>query len=213
MRADVVRPRAERPSVAILPTLAALWRIRNMRLTLGIASLFTAWLAVQNVFLPRYLVEVKGLAPATMGWVLGMGGIAAVIGGLTLPALSDRFGRRKVAALGAFAEVAAPLVLLWLPGDPVLLGLTILIGWIVLGIAPLYCAVIPAESVPPALAAGAIGLSMGTAELLGGVLAPYAAGLAADAWGLAAMLWLCAGCAIATGFVCLRLEETAPGRG
>jgi MFS family permease len=212
MRPDARPARAERPSIAIGATLAALLRIRNMRLTLAVAGLFTAWLAVQNVFLPVYLVQVKHLAPATMGWVLGMGGIAGVAGGLALPALSDRFGRKPVAAIGAFAGAAAPLAVLLLPPSPVLLALAILIGWSVLGIAPLYCAVIPSESVPPALVTSAIGLSMGTAELLGGVVAPFIAGRAADSFGLAATLYLCIGCALAAGLVCLRLEETMPER-
>jgi sugar phosphate permease len=147
-----------------------------------------------------------------MGWVLGMGGIAGVAGGLALPALSDRFGRRPVAAIGAFAGIAAPLAVLLLPPSPILLAVAILLGWTVLGIAPLYCAVIPSESVPPALVTTAIGLSMGTAELLGGVVAPFIAGRAADGFGLSATLYLCIGCAVAAGLVCLRLEETMPLR-
>jgi predicted MFS family arabinose efflux permease len=212
MRPDARPARVARSPIAIGATLAALLRIRNMRLTLAVAGLFTAWLAIQNVFLPVYLVQVKGLAPATMGWVLGMGGIAGVAGGLALPALSDRFGRKRVAAIGAFAGAAAPLAVLLLPPSPGLLALAILVGWSVLGIAPLYCAVIPSESVPPALVTSAIGLSMGTAELLGGVVAPYIAGRAADGFGLSATLYLCIGCALAAGFVCLRLEETMPAR-
>lgn len=210
MRRDVPREAAARERVAIGASLAALLRIRNMRLTLAVAGLFTAWLVVQNVFLPVYLVQAKGLDPATMGWVLSMGGIAGVAGGVALPALSDKIGRRPVAAIGAFAGMAAPLAILFLPPDPLLLALAILIGWLVLGIAPLYCAVIPAESVPPTLVTGAIGLSMGTAELLGGVVAPFVAGGAADAFGLAATLYLCVGFALLAGLICVALEETRP---
>lgn len=210
MRRDAPRARVERPKLALGATLVALLRVRNMRLILAVAGLFTAWLAVQNVFLPRFLTEVKGLTPAAMGWVLSMGGIAGVIGGVALPALSDRFGRKPVVAIGAFAGVAAPLALLLLPGEPVPLAIAILLGWLTLGIAPLYCAVIPSESVPPAMITSAIGLAMGTAELLGGVAAPFAAGGAADAFGLEATLYLCIGCAVLAGLTCLRLEETKP---
>jgi hypothetical protein len=56
----------------------------------------------------------------------------------------------------------------------------------------------------------AIGLAMGTAELLGGVVAPSIAGRAADAFGLAAPLWLCLGFALLAGMLALMLEETAP---
>jgi predicted MFS family arabinose efflux permease len=214
MRRDApVARSAEAPGMGVGAALAALWRIPNMRLALAVAGLFTAWLAVQNSFLALYLVQAKGLTPQQMGVALSMGGIAAVIGGLAFPALSDRIGRKPVCVIGCFAGVFSPLALLWLPGDPVLLAGAILIGWLPLGIAPLYCAVIPSESVPPALTTSAIGLSMGVAELLGGVVAPFAAGQAADAFGLAATLWLCLGCAVAAGVFALGLRETAPVKG
>jgi MFS family permease len=214
VRADPPRaPGSARPPLALGATIATLLRVRNIRLVLAVAGLFSAWLMVQNVFLPVYLTQVKGLAPATMGRVLSMGGLAGIVGGIALPALSDRLGRRPVLALGCFAGIGAPLALMLLPSSPLLLALAILIGWLVIGIAPLYCGVVPSESVPPALLTSAIGLSMGIAELAGGVVAPLVAGRAADAFGLAAALWLCIACAIAAGLLCLRLEETAPDAG
>ncbi|HWW63681.1 MAG TPA: MFS transporter [Sphingomonadaceae bacterium] len=213
MRPDAPRPVAAKGKTIPLGTaIATFWRIGNMRASIAIAALFSAWLMIQNVFLPVYLTQVKGLAPATMGWVLGMGGLAGIVGGTLLPWLSDRIGRKPVCAIACFAGIGTPLALLLLPSSPVLLGLAILIGWLPVGIAPLYCAVIPSESVPAALTTSAIGLSMGTAELLGGVVAPFVAGRAADALGLEATLWLCMICAIAAGLFCLGLRETAPGR-
>lgn len=195
----------------LLATIGALLRIRNMRVAIGLAAVYSAWVMVQNVFLPVYLTQVKLLAPATMGWVIGMCGLAGVIGGILLPGLSDRIGRRPVCALACFASIGAPIALLLLPaGSAGPLAVTLLIGWIPIGIAPLYCAVIPSESVPAAMVTSAIGLSMGTAELLGGVAAPYAAGKAADAFGLAAPLWLCLGFAAVAGVLALMLTETAP---
>jgi MFS family permease len=209
---ETPRPRRTREDdQPILATIGALLRIRNMRIAVGLAAVYSAWVMVQNVFLPVYLTQVKGLAPATMGYVLGMCGLAGVAGGLLLPALSDRIGRRMVCAIACFASLGAPIALLLIPaGAAGPLAIAILIGWIPIGIAPLYCAVIPSESVPPALVTTAIGLSMGTAELLGGVLAPAVAGRAADAFGLAAPLWLCLGFAVVSGLLALMLEETAP---
>ena len=207
-------PRPPRPpeeaNLPALATIGTLLRIRNMRIAVALAAVFSAWVMVQNVFLPVYLTSVKGLAPATMGWVIGMCGLAGVIGGIALPGLSDRVGRKPVCAAACFAALGAPIALLLLPGQPVLLGLAILIGWLPIGIAPLYCAVIPSESVPPALVTSAIGLSMATAELLGGVVAPFVSGWAADAFGLAAPLWLCMGFAVVSGLLALMLDETAP---
>jgi len=213
MRPDAPRPArraGDAPTMPFWTAVRTLWRVRNVRLSVLIAGLFSAWLMIQNVFLPVYLTQVKGLAPSTMGWVIGMGGLAGVAGGVTLPGLSDRMGRRPVITVACFLGIAAPVAVLLLPPDPIMLGIAILLGWIVLGIAPLYCGVIPSESAPAGLVTTAIGLCMGSGELIGGVLGPSVAGRAADGLGLAAPLWICVGLAIATGLLCLLLEESAP---
>ncbi len=204
-------PAAERPQTPPLTqSLMALLRIPNMRAALTVAVLFTAWLVLQNTFLAVFLTQAKGLDPATMGGVISMGGIAGVAGGIALPFASDHWGRRPVVILACLAGVLAPLGLLVLPNDPVLLGGAVLLGWLPLGIAPLYCATIPTESVPAGLATSAVGLSMGTAELLGGVAAPLLAGLAADRWGLQAVFYICIVLALSAAAVALLLTETAP---
>lgn len=215
MRRDPPRAvvsKGEAPTLPLGQSIALLWKVRNVRLAFLIAGLFSAWLMVQNVFLPVYLTQVKGLAPATMGWVIGAGGIAGVAGGLTLPALSDRIGRKPVITTACFLGIVAPLAILALPPSPLALGGAVLLGWLVLGIAPLYCGVIPSESAPAGLVTTAIGLCMGAGELIGGVIAPAVAGRAADAFGLAAPLWICVGLAVVTGLLCLLLEESAPAR-
>jgi len=195
---------------SVLGAIGALLRVPNMRVALAVAALFTAWLVLQNVFLPVYLTDEKGLAPETMGKVIAMGGIAGVAGGILLPLLSDRIGRRPVVIGACLAGLATPLAMLLLPPDPLLLGGAILLGWLPLGIAPLYCATIPCESVPPALATSAVGLAMGTAELLGGVAAPAVAGSAADAFGRSAVFVICIGLALLAATAAFLLRETAP---
>lgn len=195
---------------SLLGALGQLLAIHNMRVALGVAALFTAWLVLQNVFLPVYLTDDLALPGATMGKVLAMGGIAGVIGGALLPLLSDRIGRKPVVIGACLAGLLAPAAMLALPPDSFLLGAAILIGWLPLGIAPLYCATIPTESVPPALATSAVGLAMGTAELLGGVVAPGIAGYAADAYGREAVFVICGGLALAAAAMALMLKETAP---
>jgi ACS family hexuronate transporter-like MFS transporter len=190
--------------------LIGLLRVPNMRIALAIAGCITAWLVLQNTFLTLFLTQVKGLAPTTAGWVISMGGIAGIVGGIGLPFLSDRVGRKPVMLWASLACVGAPLALLLLPSDPTLLAGAILIGWLPLGIAPLYCATVPAESVSPALATTAVGLSMGTAELVGGVILPPIAGAVADHYGLSAVFWICAGLAVLAAIAALFLRETAP---
>jgi hypothetical protein len=77
---------------------------------------------------------------------------------------------------------------------------------------PLFMGTIPAETVVQGSVATALGLVMGVGEVLGGVVGPTLAGMAADRWGLTAPLWIEVGCAIAGGLIALGLIETAPAR-
>ncbi len=58
--------------------------------------------------------------------------------------------------------------------------------------------------------ASALGICMGTGELLGGVLSPLIAGYAADSVGLQAPLWIMSAFALIAAVVALGLRETAP---
>src|SRR5690606_8897467 len=102
---------------------AELLKLRNMRAALAIAGLITAWLVLQSTFLTLFLTQVKGLAPTTAGWVIGLGGWAGLVGGISLPALSDRIGRKPVLLYGSLAAMLGPIAMLLLPGDPVLLAM------------------------------------------------------------------------------------------
>jgi MFS family permease len=211
VRPDPKAPPAHaREQGSFLAALATLLRIPNMRATLAVAAFVTSWLVLQNTFLALFLTQDKDLAPTTAGWVISMGGIAGIVGGVVLPFLSDRLGRKPLLVWGSLACIASPLALLLLPGDPVLLAGAVLIGWMPLGIAPLYCATVPAESAGPALASTAVGLSMGTAEIVGGVILPPVAGRIADAYGLASVFYLCIGLALLAALAALFLTETAP---
>lgn len=188
----------------------ALLAIRNMRIALAIAGLITGWLVLESTFLTKFLTEIKGLTPVGAGQVISWGGIGAFAGGIAFPTLSDWVGRKAVLIGGSLAAMLGPLALLYLPADPTALSLAMLLGWMPLGIAPLYCATVPTESVSPAMAATAVGLSMGFAELFGGVIVPPVAGRVADALGLQAVFWICVGLALVSAFAALFLIETAP---
>lgn len=206
-------PRASagpRPRRNPFTDFAMLLKIGNMRISLAIAGLITAWLVVESTFLVLFLTQVKGMEAVDAGAVVSYGGIGAFAGGLLFPFLSDWVGRKPILLFGSLAAMLGPLAMIMLPADPLALSLAMLLGWMPLGIAPLYCATVPTESVNPAMAATAVGLSMGFAELFGGFVVPPFAGWAADAFGLQAVFYICMGLALLSAFAALFLKETAP---
>lgn len=205
-------PTADADKIGAWKAITLLIAIPNIRIVLFVAAMFTAWLVLQNTFLALFLTKDKGLDPVTAGSVIAMGGIAGIAGGVGLPFLSDRVGRKPVMVFGALAGVCGPIALLLLDGNAMLLGLAVLLGWLPIGIGPLYCATVPIESVPPALVTTAIGLAMGTAELFGGVILPPIAGRLADSFGLAVVFYICIALAIGAAIAGLFLKETAPAK-
>lgn len=190
--------------------IRALLRTRNIRLSVAIAGLFAAWATIQNVFLPVYLVQERGMSPTTMGWVVAAGGLAGLLGGFGVPAISDLVGRKPVMVICGIFMLFAPAAILWFPAHVVTMSLAVLAGWLVMGMSPMYIGIIPSESAPPHLAASAIGLTTAVGEIFGGVIAPFAAGSLADGFGLHVPFLLCLILAVACAGVTFLLEESAP---
>ena len=211
----VVRPPREAPrpapgTTAGVEGIGKVLTTRNILLCIVISGLLSAWLIIQSVFLPLYLVKVDALKPTDMGLVIAVTGIAAAIAGMVVPALSDRFGRRPVLALASVFGVVAPLAVLFVHGSGPLIAAALFVGYVGGGAGALYVGVIPSESVPARYVATAVAISLAAGELIGGVLAPALAGRAADAYGLGAPFWIAGGCALACGLLSLLLIETAP---
>jgi MFS family permease len=124
--------------------------------------------------------------------------------------LSDRIGRKPVVVSTCLLGLILPLGALFYHGSIWILAVTFFFGWAVNGAFPLFMATIPSESVPAKHMTTAMAVIMGSGEVFGGVLAPYAAGWAADASGLSAIMWILMGLCIAGAALALALEETAP---
>jgi len=194
------------------PSIWAVLGSRNQLICMAIAAIFTAWLTIQNVFMPRYLTETIGHSNDTMSWLLSLSGFGGLAGGFVLPFLSDMFGRKPLAIGGGIFALLVPIALLVVPHDAVLLGALLALGGMAVGYAPIILAVIPSESVAPARVATAVALSFSSAELLGGMCSPPIAGWAADNWGLRAPFYLDIACAVICALLALALRETAPRR-
>jgi MFS family permease len=172
------------------PALANIW------ICIGISSCFMLWLVIHTTFLPLYLVQVRGYAPTDAGSVLSVLGMAGCVGGLGLPMLSDRIGRRAALMLGMVFALAVPLAALFWTGAPWILSVLLFVGWTSVGTLPIYAVVVPGESVAPEKVAATIALTIGAGEVVGGVIGPLFAGQMADSFGLAAPFWFTTAAAV-----------------
>jgi len=160
--------------------------------------------------MPLYLTQLRGYDPQTAGWLMGTLGVSATIGAFLISGLSDRLGRRPLMIAMPLIGVILPLGALYYTGSVWALAGIFFVGWGLNGVFPLFMAAVPSESVDPQHQAAALGLCMGSGEILGGVLAPSIAGVAADHMGLTAPLWIMLGLAFLAGLLALGLRETAP---
>jgi len=185
---------------------------RNILLCVLISILLVSHLVIGFVFLPLFLVNVRGLTPETMGALIGVLGVSAAIAGFVAPGISDWVGRRPTMIFVCFTGVILPVVGLYFQGSVWALGALFYAGWTVVGAFPLFMATIPSETVDARHTATALGLIMGVGEGVGGALAPTLAGMAADRYGLNAPLWIMFCLPILAGLLSLGLKETAPRR-
>jgi MFS transporter, ACS family, hexuronate transporter len=213
----VRRPKAV-PAPAIRRTfgtaeLRTVLRDRNVLLCCIQSVLLVSYLVVCWAFMPLYLTRSRGYDAGTMGWLMGALGISATVASTVIPAASDRIGRRSLMILMPFIAIVLPLGALYFSGPTWALGAIFVAGWLVTGVFPLFMATVPSESVDARHVASALGVCMGTGELIGGVLSPFIAGYAADRVGLQAPLWIMLALALAGGLAGLGLRETVPRAG
>lgn len=204
VRSKEVRKRVK----ADLSTLGVLTQ-RNILVCVLLGILSASYLVVCWVFMPIYLVQVRHYSPETMSWLMGTLGISAAIASFLIPGLSDAIGRRPVIVVMPLFGLLLPLAAMFYHGPPWALAACFFLSWTVTGIMPIFMATVPCETVDPKYVATALGLTLGLADL-GGIFAPSLAGMAADASGPAAPLWIMFGLAVAISCVAIFIRETAP---
>jgi predicted MFS family arabinose efflux permease len=189
-------------------SIALLLRNRNVVLCMLMCTLNLAGLWISYSYAPLYWVEIGKLAPERMGWLLSMGGFASLFWVLAIPWLSDRIGRKPAVIAASLASAVQLMLLFMSPGSGLAMSAQLLFGGMI-GCTPvIYISVIGMESVPRKYQATACALIMGPAELLGGTVAPWAAGMIADRSSLPASMALGAGVMFVTALIGLGLIET-----
>lgn len=183
---------------------------RNVLLCSILSCFAVGSAVVGSIFMPLYLDGPRGIDPTTWKWMMAVVGVCPGVGALVLAALSDRIGRKPPMIVGAALMTVPPLALLLVPATPTFLTALMFLGWMGMGIFPLFMGVVPAETLGKARAATAMGLVVGIGELTGGVLGPLVAGQLADNYSLDVAMWLQAGLAAAGALTALLLSETNP---
>jgi ACS family hexuronate transporter-like MFS transporter len=187
-------------------------RYRNIWLCMLMSIVMVAWMVLGWAFLPLFYVRIRQLTAGPMSLLMSVLGLSAAFFSFVVPGLSDRFGRRPVIVAFNLIGLLVPLAALYFDGSLYVLAALIFIGWAASGTFPLFMGTIPSETIPARYVATSLGLVMGLGEILGGVSGPWAAGWAADRYGLRAPIMIEAGCAILGTLLALFLRETAPAR-
>jgi len=198
-------PDAPRPSLGL-----DLLRERNIWLCSLISCLLVGWVVVGSIFFPLYLVGPRGFEPATMAGVMAALGFCPAIGGVLVTWLSDKIGRRPPLIGFSILMATSPMAMLWFDAPLPVFTAALFVGWVGMGVFPLFMGVIPGETLAKGLAATAMGLVVCIGELTGGVFAPLVAGWLADTAGLQLPMFIMIGLAGTAALVSLGLRETNP---
>jgi MFS family permease len=137
-------------------------------------------------------------------------GLSPAVGGVLVPLLSDRFGRRPLMIIFCALLAVCPIAALLVHGSIVLMTSLTVIGWIGAGSFPLFMGVVPSETMSARRAATAMGLVIGFGEITGGVISPLIAGALADSFSLATPLLMAAVMPLVAAVLALSLIETNP---
>ena len=175
----------------------------NVRVTSVCICCWMACLVVLSALLPSYMMDYLHLSLLQMGGVLSALGFGATLGGLVMPALSDRLGRKPVALIDAVGTVVF-LAFIASCGDNTTLLFVTLFGtaFFLYNLLGMTFSTMTAESVPASVRTTAAGLVVGVGELFGAGIVPIIAGRLVHEFGIAYVPTI-AGVAMVLGCVAL----------
>ncbi len=186
-------------------------KYRNVPLNmLGMLCWFTS-IIVLSAFLPSYLTDHLNLSIEQMGFVLSAVGFGGTLGALTMPSLSDKWGRKPVMVLCVTGAMISLYQLIQAGSDTtILFAILFMTVFFNFSLVCLTVGPLTAEAVPAKLRPTASGLVIGVGEIFGGGIAPAMAGFIAINYGIENTLYLALGAMVIGFFVSFSLKETAP---
>jgi MFS family permease len=162
-------------------------RTHNVPLCIAIMACTSGALNVVIAMTPNYLTDYLHLPVERMGFVMSAVGAGAFLGGLTLPGLSDRLGRKPVMLFGVFSAALS----LWQfmhAGAGATQGwlFALLLSYSMFAFSAFVILIGPmaTESVDVSLASTAVGIISGVGEIVGGGSAPALSGYIAKHFGV-----------------------------
>jgi MFS family permease len=201
------QPAENVPKGSVLPLL----KIRNIRISMALATLNMTSYATLLGFGPLYFVQIAKMGDAMLGTVMTGIGVVGVGCAFVGPMLSDRIGRKPVMFGGYIVTIAGALLLLFAQDSlPFFIagGLLCTAGGSASG--ALIMAIVPGEAAPSHLKGTAMGFNAAVGELLGAGLMPIAVGRIADLAGLGIFPWVQLVVAVLFCLLSLFLAESAP---
>ena len=182
---------------------------RNIALCCGISCLMVGALVIGSIFLPQYLTVTLGMSPTKMSVVMTVLGFCPAVGGVLVPLLSDRLGRRPIMIIFCVVMALCPLAALSVHNPVVLMTGLMAVGWMGAGSFPLFMGVVPTETLSFRRAATAMGLVIGAGEIIGAIFS-LSAGALADRFGLSMPLILATAMPLLAAVLAAGLRETNP---
>jgi predicted MFS family arabinose efflux permease len=183
---------------------------RNVLLSIFGTLFLLCWYVCTLTYAPGYLTAVKKLSNTEMSYVMSAFGVGAILWGVLIPRLSDKYGRKPLVLIAAIMGMGAPLGILYGPASVPWLMLIAFLGWGGTGVNALMQSTIPAESGDPRFVSTIIGSNQLTGELIGATLGATLLGMVADKWGLGPVMVICAACMGVCFVVSLFYRESAP---
>ncbi len=185
-------------------------RYRNIWVCMLMSVFIVAWLVLGWTFLPLIYVNVRRFSTRVMSYLMSVLGVSATVSAFILPGLSDRIGRKPIMIFGSITGVLVPLAAMYWNGPLWSLGVLLFLGWLAIGVAPLMMATIPSETIPARYVATTAGMVQGFGQIVGAAGGAWAAGRAADAFGLPITMWIMGCCAFIAALLATLLKESAP---
>lgn len=179
------------------PTVVGVLKVPRVASHMLAALSLLAMLDILTAFLP-VIGEEAGVAPAVVGLLLGVRGLASIASRILLPWLSMRFSRRSLLLTCLFGAgitlIIPPLFIqhFWIAAA------LLAVGGFLLGLGQPLTMTMITTSVPSNWRGSALAVRL-TGNRLGQVVLPLLAGVFAAPLGPAAAVWMCCGVLLISG--------------